>query len=137
MPGRFAFTIDAAVENIPLVTDALEDYLTSAGADPLILPDIQLAVNEATTNIVTHGYMGKPGIIGITRTIGAGSVRIEIRDKAPAFNPLSVRMPDPPADLADQVTTGMGLFLIRKVMDAVSYDFIDGENVLTMEKKEE
>jgi len=133
--GRFSFTIDAEIRCIPVVAEALEDYLTSIGTDPLFLPDIQLATEEAITNIIGHGYAGKPGTIGVTCVVGGGVVRLEIRDQAPAFNPLTINDPDLSADLADKAVTGMGIYLIRKVMDAVSYEFSDGENVLRMEKK--
>jgi serine/threonine-protein kinase RsbW len=135
MAGRFSFTIDAAINNIPVVAEGIEDYLTDVGTDPFILPDIQLAVDEAVTNIIMHGYKGQPGTIGILCSVDAGTVRIEIRDQAPAFNPLTVPAPDVTADLVDRVVGGMGIYLIRKVMDAVSYEFVDGENVLRMEKK--
>ena len=82
-----------------------------------------------------HGYAGKPGTIALTVVVEAGTVKVEIRDKAPAFNPLSIKEPDLSADLADRVIGGMGIFLIRKVMDAVSYEYVNGENVLRMEKK--
>jgi anti-sigma regulatory factor (Ser/Thr protein kinase) len=62
-------------------------------------------------------------------------VKIAIRDSAPAFNPLTIPPPDITADLADRVAGGMGIFLIRKVMDGVSYEYVEGQNVLTMEKK--
>lgn len=133
---QFSFTIDARIENIPVVAEGLEGFLLDVGINPEVLPDIQLAADEAVTNIVKHGYAGKPGAIVLTVSVDNGVVRIEIRDRAPPFDPLKIKEPDLTADLADRVVGGMGIFLIRKVMDSVSYSFVDGENVLTMEKKE-
>lgn len=135
MARTFSFTIDAEIQNIPVVADGLEGFLLDVGINPEILPDIQLAVDEAITNIIKHGYAGKPGTIVLTVSVGGGTVRIEIRDRAPPFDPLTIKEPDLTADLADRVVGGMGIFLIRKVMDAVSYEYVDGENVLRMEKK--
>lgn len=135
MAGRFSFTIEATIGNIPVIADGIEDYLTSAGVDPAIIPDIQLAVDEAVTNTVMHGYRGQAGTVTITCSIHDGCVRIVIRDRAPAFNPLTIRDPDISPDLADRAPGGLGFFLVRKVMDAVSYEYWDGENVLTLEKK--
>jgi len=134
MAGRFAFTIGAEIGNIPLIADGIEDYLTSTGVDPAIIPDIQLAVDEAVTNIVRHGYRGQEGTIAITCSIGDGCIRIVIRDRAPAFNPLTVKDPDLSTGLADRVAGGMGVYLIRKVMDAVRYEYSGTENILTLEK---
>ena len=135
MPGRFAFTIDAKIENIPLVADGISDYLASAGVGTDIIPDIELSVDEAITNIVMHGYKGGEGTIAIACTIGPGCVRVEIRDSAPAFNPLSVPAPDLSAPLADRAVGGMGIYFIRKVMDEVSYAYVNGENVLRLGKR--
>jgi serine/threonine-protein kinase RsbW len=134
MPGSFSFTIDAEIANIPVATDGIADYLTSAGVAAEIIPDIELAVDEAITNIIMHGYRKGPGTIAITCTIEKDRVKIAIRDSAPAFNPLTIPPPDITADLADRVAGGMGIFLIRKVMDEVGYEYKEGQNVLTMEK---
>ena len=135
MAGKFSFTVSAEIANIPLITDSIADYLTSAGVITDIIPDIELAVDEAVTNIVLHGYKKGPGTIAITCTITGTAVQIAIRDSAPAFNPLTIPPPDISADLADRVAGGMGIFLIRKVMDGVEYEYTEGQNVLTMEKK--
>lgn len=135
MVRMFSFSIDAEIRNIPVVAEGLEGFLLDVGVNPEILPDIQLAVDEAVTNIIRHGYAGKPGTIKISCSVDGGVVRTEIRDSAPPFNPLTIPDPDLTADLADRVVGGMGIFLIRKVMDAVTYEYVEGENVLKMEKK--
>jgi len=130
----FSFTVDAEIRNIPVVAEGIEGFLLDVGINPGILPDIQLAVDEAVTNIIMHGYAGKPGAINMKVSVDGGVVRVEIRDQAPQFDPLTVKEPDLSADLADRFVGGMGIYLIRKVMDAVSYEYVDGENVLTMKK---
>lgn len=135
MAGRFAFTVEAKTENIPVIADGLEAYLTDVGVDDTVVPDIQLAVDEAVTNIIMHGYRGGAGTIAVSCEVGTGCVRVAIRDRAPAFNPLSVPAPDLTADLESRVVGGMGIWFIRKVMDSVSYEYTDGENVLMMEKR--
>lgn len=135
MARRFAFTVDAAIDSIPVVMDGIESYLADVGVDPAIVPDIQLAVDEAMTNIITHGYRGSPGTIAVACSVGRDRVRIEIRDRGPAFNPLTIQDPDLTADIAERAVGGLGIYLVRKVMDSVSYEYRDGENVLRMEKK--
>ena len=135
MARTFSFTVDAEIKNILVIAEGIEGFLLDVGVSQEVLPDIQLAVDEAVTNIIMHGYAGKPGTIALKIAVDAGVVRIKIRDRAPAFNPLTIKEPDLSADLADRVVGGMGIYLIRKVMDAVSYEYVDGENVLRMEKK--
>jgi serine/threonine-protein kinase RsbW len=134
MAGTFERTIGAEIENIPVIADGIGEYLAREGADPAIIPDIELAVDEAMTNIIMHGYRGKKGMIRITCSSGQGLVNIVIRDRAPAFNPLSVKEPDISAGLADRTAGGMGIYLIKNVMDSVRYEHSGTENILTMEK---
>jgi serine/threonine-protein kinase RsbW len=134
MAGLFERTIDATIANIPVIADSLEEYLAREGVDPAVIPDIELAVDEAVTNIIMHGYRGEKGTIRVTCSVGPRRVRVVIRDRAPAFNPLTAQEPDISAGLADRVAGGMGIHLIRKVMDAVRYEYSGTENILTLEK---
>jgi len=132
--GPFERTIDAQIANIPVIANGLEEYLVREGVDPAIIPDIELAVDEAMTNIIMHGYRGERGTIRVTCSVDTGRVRVVIRDRAPAFNPLTAQEPDISAGLADRGAGGLGIHLIRKVMDAVRYEHSGTENILTLEK---
>jgi serine/threonine-protein kinase RsbW len=135
MGGHTSFEIPAELEQIPKVSDEIERCMNVHGwAEDAIL-DVQLAVEEAVTNSILHGYDGTYGTIAIRIETSPHQITIEIADDAPAFDPLSVPDPDISADIEDRQIGGLGIFLIRRVMDEVSYRYENNKNILVMEKK--
>ena len=97
--------------------------------------EIQVAVDEACTNIIKYAYSGKGGIIIVTCEMKGNDLVITIRDKGKPFDPASVPSPDLGPDLDKRKIGGLGIYLMRKLMDDVSYSF-DAEkgNTLVMRK---
>lgn len=128
-------TIDADVLAIPKISQSLDETMrTHAFSDEEIL-DTQLAVEEAVTNVIMHGYAGNPGQIALTCRTTHGLVEVQIEDNAPQFNPLSIPLPDIEGDIEDRKIGGLGVFLIQQVMDEVIYRYEDGKNILVLIKK--
>ncbi len=135
MGGHVSFEIPAELEQIQKVSEKIEQCMKSHGwAEDAVL-DVQLAVEEAVTNAILHGYDGTSGTIAIRIETSPHHIAVEIADDAPAFDPLSVPDPDIDADLEDRQIGGLGIFLIRRVMDEVSYRYEKNKNILVMEKK--
>jgi serine/threonine-protein kinase RsbW len=109
---------------------------THLGLDAGAIYDLQLAVDEACANVIKHGYGGQPGRIEVTVGPVEEGVQVVVRDWAGAFDPHAVPAPDVEAPLEERRLGGLGLFLMRKVMDDVSFAF-DAErgNTLTMVKR--
>jgi serine/threonine-protein kinase RsbW len=98
--------------------------------------DILLAVDEAATNIIVHGYRGQPGDIEIEVENQDGSLAVSLRDKAPPFDPTRVPMPDLSLPLDQRPFGGMGVHLMRQCMDDVIYRAPpQGGNELILVKK--
>lgn len=106
---------------------------TALGVLPSAFDDVRLAVDEAVTNIITHGYNG-PGDIELDLTAEGSDLIVRLRDQAPAFDPASA----PPIDLSPpgerENPGGFGLFLMRSVMDDIPYKVTTTGNELTMTK---
>lgn len=101
---------------------------------------IRLAVEEACTNIVDHGYAGTdPGPIQLTFKLKrAGDARqliIELQDTAMPFHPEDASAPDLLSDAEDRPVGGLGWFFIQNTMDEVRYRSEGGENCLTLVKR--
>ena len=119
MENYHSFTIDADILEIPKVSLALDRALrVHAFLDEEIL-DTQLAVEEAITNVIVHGYERVTGKIVITFRITHGLAEVQIEDCAPPFNPLSLPEPDITENIEDRKIGGLGVFLIRQVMDDI------------------
>jgi serine/threonine-protein kinase RsbW len=130
-----ALTIKSNLNEIPRVSAAIEELMTvhAFGAEEIL--DTQLAVEEAITNIILHGYSTGKGEIGITCRAAPHSIEVRIEDSAAPFNPLSLSDPDLSGDVEDRKIGGLGVFLIRQVMDEVSYRRENGKNILILEKR--
>jgi anti-sigma regulatory factor (Ser/Thr protein kinase) len=128
-------TLRSDVNEIETISSAILAAMESFAFSGEEILDTQLAVEEAVTNTIRHGYAGSPGTINIRMQISAECAEVEIDDRAPQFNPLLAPEPDITADIEERGIGGIGIYLIRKVMDKVSYRYEDGRNVLTLVKK--
>jgi anti-sigma regulatory factor (Ser/Thr protein kinase) len=125
--------VEARLERLSEVRAFVRSAVAAVGGSEDCIVDLVQAVDEAATNIVSHGYRGEPGPIEVDVRAGPpdGSVRVTILDRAPRFDPGSVAEPD----LADPHIRpgGMGIHLMRAATDAVRHaDRTGGGNVLTL-----
>ncbi|HKS16025.1 MAG TPA: ATP-binding protein [Planctomycetota bacterium] len=97
---------------------------------------IVLAIDEAVTNIIEHGYnKGERGTIEIEAEWEGDRFQVVIRDSARVFNPESIPAPDMAEHVKAGRKKGLGLFLMRQIMDEVRYRYKDGvQNELTLVK---
>ena len=132
----FAIEVESKLENIPVISNFIADTLDGFAVGPAIIFKVQLAVDEACTNIIKHAYSGQIGIITLTCELLDDNLVITIRDKGKPFNPCSVPPPDLEADLEQRTIGGLGIYFMQKMMDDVSYEFSPEEgNKLTMRKR--
>ncbi|MEN6395818.1 MAG: ATP-binding protein, partial [Methanoregula sp.] len=113
--------IPANMDEVAKVTADIEEILQAQGFSEEAIGDVQLAVEEVIVNIIKHGYRGKDGSIGVCCTASSQKATIEISDSAPAFNPLSLPEPDITEGMEERGIGGLGVFLVRQVMDIVTY----------------
>jgi serine/threonine-protein kinase RsbW len=130
-PGRF----DSLVAISEFVGRAAE----STSLDERAVYEVQLAVDEACTNIIKHAYGGEGrGDIEITCRINDEGLTVILRDHGQPFDPTSVPPPKLHGNLKDRNLGGLGLFFMHKLMDEVHFEFTpDSGNVLTMVKRKQ
>lgn len=128
-------TVRGRYDCIPAVTAFVGEAAESAGLDEDAAFHCRMAVDEACTNVIEHAYGGEDvGAIQITCAIEPGICTIEIVDHGTAFNPDTVPVPQISSDLENLHPGGIGLHLMRKMMDEVSFRFEDKRNILRMVK---
>jgi serine/threonine-protein kinase RsbW len=121
-------------EAMALFRRTVEQDLLTYGTDPEAVADIIVALNEAAVNIVRHGYQ-QPGWVEIGLYREGRSLRIELRDDAPLFNPTSVPAPDITVPLAQRPFGGMGIHMMREFVDELIYEVTgNGRNQLSLIK---
>ncbi len=128
----------------PAILASLEPisvFITAAaqrvGFDDRASWQVQLAVDEAATNIIQHGYEQQvPGSIEIAWRVEQHIFTVTLRDFGRRFDPMAVPAPDLAAPLEDRQVGGLGIYLMQKLMDDVSFAFDErGGNLLTMTKR--
>lgn len=99
--------------------------------------NIQLATDEAASNIIEHAYENQPeGILELSCGMRGDVITIILVDHGESFDPSEIPLPDLKADLSDRKIGGLGIFLMRKLMDEVHYEPKPNKsNVLTMIKR--
>lgn len=100
--------------------------------------NIQLATDEAASNIIEHAYEGVgDGLLEISCGVNGSAITIILVDHGESFDPSEVPVPDLKADLSERKIGGLGIFLMRKLMDDVRYEAEPrkNRNILTMIKR--
>ena len=126
----------ARFESLEKISQFVVEAAKEAGFDESAIYAIELAVDEACSNIIEHAYGGEGrGDIRCTYQIANNNLKIILRDQGRPFNPNSIAEPNFGAPLEELKPRGAGLFLMRKLMDEVDFEFEAGSgNVLTMIK---
>jgi len=125
-----------SLHNLEKICDYVTECAQNAGLDDSETYAVQLAVDEATTNIIEHGYGGEcPSRIDITCEVMNDGLKVIIYDDAEPFDFSSVPDPEINVSLDELKPRGLGVFLMRKMMDEVKYETDpDLGNTLTMIK---
>ena len=133
---REEITLDAIVKNLPDVMKFLEDRMDSLGCPMKLKMQISVAVEEVFANIASYAYAPKRGnvTISVERVAHPKEVVITFVDQGRPYNPLLKKDPDITLSAEEREIGGLGIFLVKKYMDEVSYEYKDGCNVLTIKK---
>ena len=124
-------------QNLSIIGDFVGKAAQETGFDETGVYAVQLAVDEACTNIIEHAYGGEGvGTIDITTIVSDDGLTVILRDSGKSFNPDSVPMPVTNLPLEEIQPRGIGLYLMRKMMDDIQFRFSENDgNVLTMVKR--
>lgn len=131
---RFA----AKFEFLDEIREFVGDIARKGGFGDKDVYNIQLATDEAASNIIEHAYEEiTDGVLDMScGMIDANTIKIVLIDYGYPFDPSTIPMPDLKADLSARKIGGLGIFLMRKLMDEVHYEpHPDKSNVLTMIKR--
>ena len=131
---RTSVTAEAAY--LPQLTAFLQEFWTAAALPAAECMPFELALEEIFMNVVMHGSKGgDPRRVEVVLALTPEGLTMTVEDDGPGFDPLSLPNPDVTAELSDRPIGGLGIFLVRKMMDTVRYARIDGRNQLRMSKQ--
>ena len=126
----------ATVENIEVVTDFVNEQLEAFDCSMKVQMQIDIAIDEIFGNIVQYAYAPE---------VGDATVRVEVTeepltavitfiDSGVAYDPLAKADPNITLSAEERDIGGLGIFMVKKSMDDVAYEYKDGQNILTIKK---
>ena len=121
MNNNSSLKIIAKVSDLERIRHYVESKVKTFQVDSSDIDDILLVTTEAVTNILVHGYRGKPGLIEIEVKIEKDRIVVCLRDQAPHFDPTQIPSPDLTSPLAKRPLGGMGTHLMRQFTDQIRY----------------
>lgn len=129
-------TLRATVENILTVTAFAEEYLESLDLPLKAIMEINIAIDELFGNIAQYAYGETTGSVTVQFEAyeNPRSVAITFIDSGVPYNPLSKEDPDITLSAEERKIGGLGVYMVKKSMDAISYEYKDKKNILKIRK---
>ena len=125
-------SVNPTMESISHVADFVEEHLEKFEVPMKISTKLMVAVDEIYSNIVHYSGASEAKVQIVKET---DALRLVFRDNGKPYNPLDAKDPDINAAAEDRTIGGLGIFMVRKMMDNVDYMYKDGQNVLTLGMK--
>lgn len=130
-------TVQADVKNLGAVQGFIEERLEAAECSMKAQVQIGVAVEEIYVNICHYAYKDKGGSgdAMVKMRVEDGMAEIVFEDSGIQYDPLANEEPDITLSAEERQIGGLGIFITKKTMDDVSYEYKDGKNILTLRKK--
>lgn len=130
-------TTTATIENIETVTDFVNEQLEALSCPMKAMMQIDIAIDELFGNIAHYAYHPE---------VGSATVRVEVTedplaviitfiDNGVPYDPLAAEDPDITLSAEERTVGGLGIYMVKKSMDEISYEYKDGQNILTIKKR--
>ena len=129
-------TLEATVENIEVVTDFVNEQLEALDCPMKAQMQIDIAIDELFGNIAHYAYAPESGdaTVRVEFTDDTNSVIITFVDRGTPYDPLEKEDPDVTLSAEDRKIGGLGIYMVKKSMDDITYEYKDGMNILAIKK---
>lgn len=130
-------TVDAVVESLDAVTDFVDEGLEELDCPMKVMMQINVAVDELFSNIARYAYSDGAGkaTVQIDALQDSREAVITFIDQGIPYDPLKKEDPDVTLSANEREVGGLGIFLVKKIMDDMKYEYKDGQNILKIFKK--
>jgi anti-sigma regulatory factor (Ser/Thr protein kinase) len=134
-PG-FRMPIEGQLSEVVRVAAAFEAFASEQGVPTDVRRSVQVVLDDLLANVVLHGLGGREGGEAVVDVGLKGEALIlTISDNGPPFDPFARAAPDTTLSIEDRQIGGLGIHLVRQMMDEVSYERREGRNVTTLTKR--
>ena len=128
--------VEARSENVSLVTEFVEEQLECMDCPMKIQMKMGIAIDELFSNIALYAYPSGDGdvTVRVEKQEEPAAVRITFIDRGVPYDPLKKEDPDVTLSAEEREIGGLGIYLVKKTMDDISYGYKDGQNILSVLK---
>ena len=124
------------IQQIPQLAEFIETIADEIKLDQGLAMSLNLALEEAVTNVILYAYPeGSDGLVDVEAIMSKDKLKFIISDSGKEFDPTAAPEADITLGVEDRPIGGLGIYLVRNIMDSVSYERTDGKNILSMTKK--
>ena len=124
------------VSEIERLSRVVADFCAEHGLSAAVEADVNLALDEVLANVILHGFQDSAEHEIIVRVwLESGCVGVEVEDDGLCFNPLDAPEPDLTGPIEDRPIGGLGIYLVKNIMDELDYQRREGRNCLFMKKR--
>lgn len=129
-------TIDATVENLPVVIEFIVNPLEEMDCKPKILMQMELVIEELFVNVASYAYKSKIGSCTVCKSFEKNprAITVTFIDSGIPYNPLDRKDPDTSLGVEEREIGGLGIFLVKKNVDEITYEYKENQNFLTFKK---
>lgn len=130
-------TVDAKLESLSEIKSFVSAELEETGCPEGTRKQILIVVDEIFANITQYAYDGEEGtaVIRIEENSEPRAVVLTFLDGGIPFDPLTMKTPDTSLKAREREIGGLGIFMVRKLTDEISYEYADGKNILRIKKQ--
>ncbi len=130
-------TVDATIDSLDIILEKLEEMLDDREFSPKSMMQMHVAIEELFVNIAHYAYPeDAPGKADIDMDIDSDNVvTMVFRDSGQPYNPLAKEDPDVTLSAEERDIGGLGIFMAKKSLDSMEYEYVNNQNVLTIKKK--
>ncbi len=126
--------IPARIEEMNKVTEFVSDILEANDCSTKARIQIEVAIDEVLSNIVHYAYEGKAGEVRVECGVSEGTATLCFIDAGVPYDPLKKEDPDVTLSVSERAIGGLGIFMVKKSMDEMRYEYKDDCNRLTLIK---
>lgn len=127
-------TVAARLENIEAATAFVDEFLEATDCPLKAKMQIDVAVDEIISNIVHYAYPEGEGTVTVGLKETDGTIAIVFKDHGIPYDPLQAKVPDLSLSAEDRPIGGLGIHMVKKMMDTITYRYENGQNVLSLYK---
>ena len=127
-------TVDATIDNVQTITDFVDERLEEMNCPVKAQMQIDIVIDELCSNVARYAYSDKTGkvTVSVDTVDKPMKVWLTFTDEGVPYNPLAKEDPDITLSAEERKLGGLGIYMVKKMMDEFRYEYKDGKNIVTV-----